>query len=67
MASSVLNAQSCTVTPNSTHLAVEKAFCLLCVSQQGLEIEGLREDAVTALPHSPQLVPACVQGLEPLG
>lgn len=50
-----------------SNLAVEKSLRLLRISQECLEVEGLRQEAVAVFPHAPQLVPAGVQSLQPLG
>ena len=48
------------------YLVVQEGFGLLGVPQELLVSMGLGEEALPVLPHLVELVPACVQGLQPL-
>ena len=48
------------------YLVVQEGFSLLGVPQELLVGVGLGKEALPVLPHLVELVPACVQGLQPL-
>jgi hypothetical protein len=45
-------------------LVSEKNFRLFGISQEHLQVEGLREQLLAVLPHLMQFLPAVTQGLE---
>lgn len=51
---------------SASNLVVEEALSRLGISEEGLEVVGLGQQVLSALPHPAQILPACVQSLQPL-